>query len=269
MLQSNLLGTAWIVALLVGCPDPPPEIAGVGDEEQNNDDEGDQQYRGGREGDPDSMDLSPGGTMLLDMTSVVPQKTQEELAAEGNTVTISGILKGTCDGGQLRIDVIELGVQHSDAGPMVGPLTALMPESPGEYSLICPKDKNVQLAALCDIDKDNKIVQGTDKLAPGVALGLLEEDQVDINLVFPGESDTPVDMGSAGPGDVRPPGDETASIPSSEAGIRDRATENEPTGEPPPPGEEVPPPPEEEPPPEEAVNVEVDETPSEEAEVSE
>ncbi|MAY81874.1 MAG: hypothetical protein CL930_13980 [Deltaproteobacteria bacterium] len=244
MLHLNFTGTAWIFVLLMGCPDPPPEVAGVGDDEQAAKDGEDQQYRGGREGDPDSMDLSPGGTMLLDMESVVPQKTQAELAAEGDTVTISGTLKGTCDGGQLRIDVIELGVEHSDAGPMIGPLTALMPSSPGEYSLLCPKNKNVQLAALCDIDKDNKIVQGTDKLAPGVALGLLEEDQVDINLVFPGENDTPVNVGSAGPGDVQPPGDETASIPSSEAGIRDRSTDDEPAGPPPTDGEEIPPPPE-------------------------
>ncbi|MGB0639541.1 MAG: hypothetical protein ACPGTU_09415 [Myxococcota bacterium] len=266
MLNSNFVGTAGLATFLVGCPDPPPEIAGVGEAEQNADGDGDQQYRGGREGDPDSMDLSPGGTMLLDMESVAPQKTQEELIAEGNTVTISGTLKGTCDGGQLRIDVIELGVPHTDAGPMIGPLTALLPDSPGEYSLVCPKDRNVQLAALCDIDKDNKIVQGTDKLAPGVALGLLEEDQVGIDLVFPGESDTPVDVGSAGPGDVRPPGDETASIPSSEAGIRDRSAEGEPVGEAPPPGEGVPPPPTEEAPSEEAPS---EEAPSEEAEVSE
>ena len=208
------------LSLFFACPDPPPEItAGMSNEdvaEQN------KTKRGGPEGDPDSLDLSPGGTMLLDMAQVLPQQSQEELA-NSETVRISGNLTGTCDGGQLRIDIIEVGGEHSDQGPMIGPLTALMPTETGEYSLVAPKGKNIQVSALCDIDKDGKIVQGTDKLAPGIALSEVNEDQEGVDLVFPGENDTPVDMGNANNGDVKPPGDKTASMPSAAAGERDRA----------------------------------------------
>ena len=207
------------LSLWFGCPDPPPEIAAgmTGDArvEQNN------ANRGGPEGDPDSLDLSPGGTMLLDMEQVQPQQSQEELA-NSETIRISGNLIGTCDGGQLRIDIIEIGGDHSDQGPMIGPLTALLPTETGAYSLVAPKGKTLQVSALCDSDKDGKIVQGTDKLAPGIALGEVSEDKEGVDLVFPGESDTPVEMGTAAPGGVLPPGDKTASMPSAAAGERDR-----------------------------------------------
>ena len=212
------------LSLFFACPDPPPEItAGMSNEdvaEQN------KTNRGGPEGDPDSLDLSPGGTMLLDMAQVLPQQSQEELA-NSETVRISGNLIGTCDGGQLRIDVIEIGGEHSDQGPMIGPLTALMPTETGDYSLVAPKGKNIQVSALCDIDKDGKIVQGTDKLAPGVALSEVNEDKDGVDLVFPGESDTPVEIGNPTDGDVKPPGDKTASMPSAAAGERDRAEDGD------------------------------------------
>ncbi len=237
MLKRYLVLQIAFMPLLLACPDPPPEIAGTvgtGEDGQAN-----LPNRGGPEGDPDSMDLSPGGTMLLDLSQVVPQSSQEELkAAGGELVTLTGTLMGACDGGALRIDVIELGVEHSDQGPMVGPLTSLNPGSSGEYSLVMPKGKNVQVAALCDIDNDSKIVQDTDKLAPSVALGVVEEDTDGVDLVFPGEGDTPVQIGSP-EGEVRPPGDSTASLPSAEAGDRDRG-EEDPADEAAPPSEEEP-----------------------------
>ena len=241
MRHSLLITLLAGMPILAACPDPPPEItAGISNEEivdRNN------TNRGGPEGDPDSLDLSPGGTMLLDMTQVVPQKSQEELVGT-ETVSISGNLVGNCDGGQLRIDIIEIGGEHSDQGPMIGPLTALLPTETGEYSLVAPKGKNVQVAALCDLDKDGKIVQGTDKLAPGIALGEITEDHEGVDLVFPGESDTPIEVGNPTGGDVKPPGDQSASLPSAEAGARDRgeAVEPPPEGTNPP----VPPPPTEE-----------------------
>ncbi len=228
--------------LLLACPDPPPEVSGYTNEVEAKQDNS--PNKGGREGDPDSMDLSPGGTMLLDLSKVTPQQSQEELRASGaEVIAISGTLSGSCDGGMVRIDVIEVGVEHADSGPMIGPLTALIPEVIGEYSLIVPKGKNIQIAAVCDLDNDGKIVQNTDKLAPGVALGVLEEDgeRIGIDLAFPGDGDTPVEIGSTN-GEVQPPGDPTASIPSTEAGDRDRGPE----GAPPPAEGSVPPPPEEE-----------------------
>ena len=212
--------------LLLACPDPPPEIAGAtqGTPEQ----ESERPSRGGPEGDPSAMDLSPGGTLLLDISQVVPQKTQEELKASGEALlNLSGNLNGSCDNGGIRIDVIEVGVEHTDSGPMIGPVTALFPEKPGDYSLVAPVGKNYQVSALCDIDKDGKIVQDTDKLAPGIALGEVTEDRTDINLVFPGDEDTPVEMGSTENGQIQPPGDKTASLPSAEAGARDRGEETD------------------------------------------
>jgi len=230
----------FFMPFLMACPDPPPEIAGAVDSVEEGQTK--RPNRGGPEGDPDSMDLSPGGTMLLDISQAVPQSSQEELKASGEPlVTLSGSLTGSCDGGALRIDVIEIGIEHSDQGPMIGPLTSLSPEAPGEYSLVMPAGKNVQVAALCDIDKDGKIVQDTDKLAPGVALGVVDEDKPRVDLMFPGEGDTPVQIGQP-TGEVRPPGDSTASLPSSEAGDRDRGVEPPPEGvEPPPEGVEPPP----------------------------
>ncbi len=238
MLKQALVLQIVLMPLLMACPDPPPEIAGTivtGEDGQAN-----VPNRGGPEGDPDSMDLSPGGTMLLDLSQVVPQSSQEELkAAGGDLVTLTGTLMGSCEGGALRIDVIELGVEHTDQGPMVGPLTSLSPADSGEYSLVMPKGKNVQVAALCDIDNDGKIVQDTDKLAPSVALGVVDEDTDGVDLVFPGEGDTPVQIGNP-QGEVRPPGDSTASLPSAEAGDRDRGEDGPAEGVEPPPEEAAP-----------------------------
>ncbi len=208
--------------VLMACPDPPPEIAGDRDGKSDGSDDGSDP--GGKSGDPDKMDLSPGGTTLLDMEAVKPQHTQEELLKSTEpTIKISGELQGTCEGGTVRIDVIELGVEHEPTGPIIGPVTALLPPSTGPYSIVVPKGKNVQVAALCDVDKDQKIVQGTDKLAPGIALGVIDEDKDGVDLAFAGEGgrETPLPDGApeagTGPGDV-PPGDATASSPSAEDG---------------------------------------------------
>jgi len=209
------------LATLFACPDPPPEIAGTLQDAPTEDVQ--IPNRGGPEGDPSAMDLSPGGTLLLDISQVVPQKTQEELAASGDAmVKLSGNLNGSCDNGSIRIDVIEVGIEHTDSGPMVGPVTALFLANPGDYTLIAPSGKNYQIAALCDIDNDGKIIQDTDKLAPGIAIGSVTEDSTGINLVFPGDGDTPVEMGGENNGQVQPPGDNTASLPSADAGARDR-----------------------------------------------
>ena len=214
-----------VALLLIACPDPPPEIAGDLDDAAAK--AGDGADPGGKAGDPDKMDLSPGGTMLLDLTQAKPQQSQTELAQSTEpTVKISGVLQGTCDGGKVRIDVIELGVEHEPTGPMIGPVTALGLPEPGPYELLIPKGKNVQIAANCDVDADDKIVQDTDKLAPGVALGVVDEDKDGVDLAFAGEGgrETPLPEGApedaveqAGPGDS-PPGDPTASVPSAEDG---------------------------------------------------
>ena len=219
MTRLTLASTLLSLPLLLACPDPPPDIAQAADEGGGG---GalPQANKGGPEGDPSAMDLSPGGTTLLDISQVVPQKTQEEWTASGEAlVTLSGELRGSCDGGTIRIDVIEVGVEHTDSGPMVGPVTALFPEAAGDYSLVTPAD------------------QDKDKLAPGVALGEVTEDRDRIILVFPGEGDEPVQIGDPNDGTMAPPGDNTASLPSAAAGARDR---DEAAPVPPPPEEPAP-----------------------------
>ena len=241
MTRFTLVSTLLSLPLLLACPDPPPDIAQAVDEGATGG-AAPQANKGGPEGDPSAMDLSPGGTTLLDISQVVPQRTQEELASSGEElITLSGELRGSCDGGTIRIDVIEVGVEHTDSGPMVGPVTALFPETSGEYSLVTPSGKNYQVSALCDIDNDGKIVQDKDKLAPGVAIGEISEDRDRIHLVFPGEGDEPVQIGDPNDGTMAPPGDNTASLPSAAAGARDRDE-----------AAPVPPPPEEAPAAEEA-----------------
>jgi hypothetical protein len=235
MTRFTLTLSLLALPLLWACPDPPAEVIELANGLAGDDPTAARRpNKGGPEGDPSAMDLSPGGTLLLDMSAVTPQKTQAELKASGDPlVKISGTLQGNCEGGLIRIDLIEVGISHTDTGPMVGPITALSPEAAGEYILLAPAGKTYQIAALCDIDKDSKIVQDTDKLAPGISLGEVTEDKTGVDLVFPGEGDTPVEVGSPGTGGVTPPGDNTASLPSAEAGARDR-------------GEAVPPPPEDE-----------------------
>jgi hypothetical protein len=199
---------------LMGCPDPPAEIAGMQEQER---------AAGGEDGavrpgsDPSRMDLSPGGTVLLDMAQVKVQLSQAEVIASGvETVALTGELFGDCTGGTLRIDVIELGLEQVPTGPMLGPITALYPSAAGPFKVVVPKGKNIQIAAICDIDKDDQIVQDTDKLAPGVALGVLDEDKADLVLAFPGEQQAavPSEGDNTAPG-ATPPGDKSASKPSA------------------------------------------------------
>jgi hypothetical protein len=99
---------------------------------------------------------------------------------------------------------------------MLGPITALYPSAAGPFTVVVPKGKNIQIAAICDIDKDDQIVQDTDKLAPGVALGVLEEDKADLVLAFPGEQQATVPRkGDNTPPGAAPPGDQSASKPSA------------------------------------------------------
>ena len=232
MTRHTLAISLLVLPSLLACPDPPAEILGAAEiSTKTANGQAQPVNQGGPQGDPSAMDLSPGGTLLLDLAAAVPQHTQAQLKASTEPmVTIAGTLQGSCEGGAIRIDVIEVGISHTDSGPMVGPITALLPEGPGDYSLLAPSGRTYQIAALCDIDKDNKIVQNKDKLAPGIALGEVTEDKIGIDLAFSGEDDTPVNVGGQAQADAPPPGDKDASIPSAQAGARDRK-EDAPTTE--------------------------------------
>jgi hypothetical protein len=199
---------------LMGCPDPPDEISTLQEPERK---AGSQDGAVRPGSDPSRMDLSPGGTVLLDMAQVKVQLSQAEVVSSGvQTVSLTGELFGDCTGGTLRIDVIELGLEPEPTGPMLGPITALYPSAAGPFTVVVPKGKNIQIAAICDIDKDDQIVQDTDKLAPGVALGVLEEDKADLVLAFPGEQQATVpSKGDNTPPGAAPPGDQSASKPSA------------------------------------------------------
>jgi hypothetical protein len=213
-----------VLGLMTGCPETPPEmfaLVGAGD-------------TGVPGATGDAKDLSAEGSVLLDMEQLEVQQTQEDIVASGiDTFSVSGELFGTCTGGQLRIDVIEidahrsmrieLGVAPTSTGGLFGPITAVYPEAAGPFSAKVPTGKSVQIAAICDVDKDNKIIQGTDKLTPVIALGLLEEDKSGLVLAFPGErprrgptGDDVHKPGDVLPGDAPPPNPSGTQTPPIE-----------------------------------------------------
>ena len=126
---------------------------------------------------------APGG-VLLDMTQMSAQKTQEEIATQDH-VTISGKIIGTC-AGTMRLDIIKT---ESLGGPkegedMKGPITTLVVDSTGVFKALVPKSSSVNLTALCDADNNQKITADADQLSLGARLGVVDEDVSDVSLTL-------------------------------------------------------------------------------------
>ena len=125
----------------------------------------------------------PGG-VLLDMTQMSAQKSQEELASVDH-VSISGVVKGSC-AGLVRVDVLDtsnLG-GPKDGVEIAGPITTLDMNATGEFTILVPKDSSVSLTALCDADKNKKITSDADQLSLGSRLGQVSSDKSGIELVL-------------------------------------------------------------------------------------
>jgi len=110
MTRHTLAISLLVLPSLLACPDPPAEILGAAEiSTKTANGQAQPVNQGGPQGDPSAMDLSPGGTLLLDLAAAVPQHTQAQLKASTEPmVTIAGTLQGSCEGGAIRIDVIEI-----------------------------------------------------------------------------------------------------------------------------------------------------------------
>ena len=117
----------------------------------------------------------PGG-VLLDMKQMSAQQKQEEITAKAH-FTLAGEVKGECDG-DLRVDVI--GTENlggpKEGGELKGPITTIGLAKPGLFTLKVPKGSSVNLTALCDGDRNQKITAEADKLSLGARLGEITED---------------------------------------------------------------------------------------------
>ena len=125
----------------------------------------------------------PGG-VLMDMEQMKAQQSQAQIDTIEH-VTISGKIDGEC-AGVLRLDAIgteDLGGPQ-DGGEMKGPITTKVLETVGEFTLMVPKGASVNVAALCDGDKNNKITADVDQLSLGARLGVVDEDVSDVTLTL-------------------------------------------------------------------------------------
>jgi hypothetical protein len=159
---------------------------------------------------------APGG-VLMDLSQMTPQKSQEEIQA-GEALLVSGEVKGECDGA-IRVDAIDttvLGAPQEGEG-VPGPISAVDLEEVGPFKLYVPKGATIQLAALCDADRDSKITESIDMLSMGSRIGEVLKEVSGVELLLekikpPGEGG-PEEPEAGGPGAGGPgaggPGAET------------------------------------------------------------
>jgi hypothetical protein len=124
----------------------------------------------------------PGG-VLLDMTQMIAQKTQEEISTQDH-VKVTGVVLGECEG-DVRLDIIETeSLGGPKEGDLKGPITTLNLDGVGEFTALVPKSSSINLTALCDADKNQKITADVDQLSLGARLGVVDEDVSDVSLTL-------------------------------------------------------------------------------------
>jgi len=138
---------------------------------------------GGAPGQGEKPSGAPGG-VLLDMSQMSAQKTQEEIATQDH-VTVSGSVLGECSG-VIRVDIIptETLGGPKEGGEDLGPITTVTLEKIGEFSALVPKSASISLTALCDADGNQKITADVDQLSLGARLGVVDEDRDDVSLTL-------------------------------------------------------------------------------------
>ena len=159
-------------------------------------------------GGPPGQGGAPGG-ILMDMNAMSPQNSQESIRV-GDAVSISGIVKGECSG-LVRVDAIDtsvLGAPKEGEG-VPGPITSMELEGVGSFEIFVPKGTSIQLTALCDNNRDNKITETDDLLSMGSRVGEVQDAVRDIELTLesikpPSESEGPGGPGAGGPGAANP-----------------------------------------------------------------
>lgn len=163
---------------------------------------------GGNQGGTPGQGGAPGG-ILMDMNAMSPQNTQDNIKS-GDAISISGTIKGECSG-LVRVDAIDtsvLGAPKEGEG-VPGPITSLSMEGSGAFEIFVPKGSSIQLTALCDNNRDNKITESDDLLSLGSRVGEVQEAVTDIELTLesikpPSESEGPGGPGAGGPGAANP-----------------------------------------------------------------
>ena len=137
------------------------------------------------------------------------QNSQADIRA-GDAISISGEIKGECSG-LLRVDAIDtaiLGAPKEGEG-VPGPITSLQMDAIGAFEIFVPKGTSIQITALCDNNRDDKITESDDLLSLGSRVGEVQEAVTDIELTLegikpPSESEGPGGPGAGGPGAANP-----------------------------------------------------------------
>jgi len=185
---------------LLGCPLPPDDNDGpqMPVLNQSGGQGGQQQGQGGAGKPPQGQGGTPPGApgqgekpsgapggVLLDMTQMSAQKTQEEIATQDH-VKVSGSVLGECSG-VIRVDIIpteSLGGPKEGGEDLKGPITTLVIEKIGAFTVLVPKSASISLTALCDADGNQKITSDVDQLSLGARLGVVDEDVTDVSLTL-------------------------------------------------------------------------------------
>jgi hypothetical protein len=182
-LLTRFLSLSLLAVLATACPVTPdkplPKVGGPQGE-------GPQGEGMAREGGPPpgGEGKAPGGgqEIGISLKDLKGQQTQEELA-QGEHVTISGEVTGTCSG-TLRLDIIEVEASVGGGGGSkpLGPLTTIELKGPGPFKGVAPRGKNIIVSALCDENGDGRVAAPDDNVAFGSPIGVTDKDRDGIEL---------------------------------------------------------------------------------------
>ncbi len=174
----------WLGLGLTGCPVTPEVQTGPGASRGG----------GGPGGGPGGPGGGPGGggpggpggaggggpqpgNFELVLDQMKPMFTQDDVRSASH-VFLRGTLDGVCPG-NLRIDVIDRAPTQAPRGPLTFAENVVGPN----FEVAVPAGSNVAVSALCDADRDGKIVGGNVDLASaGVEIGQVTEDVADLSL---------------------------------------------------------------------------------------
>ena len=188
--------------LLLGCevtpptdegfnlPDKPPGPGGADAGQRGG--RGEPNAQGGPpNGKPGPDGKLPPGAGPLDLTEMVPRKSQDAVRSAEHIMVSGRVEAGICTS-PIRIDVIEKKPKRNKAGaangapgtpsnnkpsPM-GPITALSLEKAGPFDIAVPSGGPYLIAALCDQNKDGKVALPNEPISPPQLLELSENTPI-------------------------------------------------------------------------------------------
>jgi hypothetical protein len=137
--------------------------------------------------DPNAGKGTESDPMATDLRLVPPQNVQDDIR-KADHYAIKGSVEGSCDGGALRVDVLEdLAAPPAPGSAPPGPLAALDMAAPGRFEVLVPKGKKVMLSAVCDANNDG-VIQSTEPVSePGTAEGISgAKSGISLKLSVPG-----------------------------------------------------------------------------------